>query len=962
MPQCTYTLRSRWAALCVVFFCTLKCLCAQSPTLWQVGDLAQPLPVEGLKVEYLIPLQGDNGLMGVPTFQDYFSIYRFKDDVIEKIDENYRITLYHTPTSTGVYWIERPYNNAIWYLFYSSNQYGGTKWIDGGTGYDIFQSRIALKGRLLFSNLQPETGTELWIRDTTNAPAQLLKDLWPGPQPSNPNFLITGQNYTYFIAGNDSQNNLWRTDGTADGTVELTTGYNPWINGVINTSVQAIGDRLFFVARESNKPQLWTSDGTPSGTYMVRELISTSYNIGTLKSSQVGDFYLFSFNHPDFGTELWISDGTDAGTHVIIDQPNGSSQPRLINTRQCTRNGALYLLLGSSKQIWKISADDGTASMVTDTLQADAEYVVAVNDQYIMYASKNGSQNPYELMACNLDGTNHVSLTSNMAPIPYVYLMGVQSYLVNNKLILKNFEPQGSLTITDGTAQGTRPVLYQLAPSLSSSNPTSFGDLDNGDVYFRTLRNTGFNNKYEVWREPYTTSLISAELLNIDYQTDAYSNNLFFTDTKVYYIKGDSTVCSIQNDTEQCVRLPFRIDRKFVYNDRFYVTPLRPNKYTSLWATDGTESGTEQIYDTILLPYNLQLLNDSLYFTSANDIGSPLANIIWRTNGMQGDTPEIVFSDSIEIEYWIKNNRLCIWSHSDYTSILRITGFPDLQIPLSEYIRNVELVDNKIYLFIGRLINQEYKTVLKIWEQGQWSEIVVLDYYSDDTYFYRTTDNRLFFHNGPSNYSHKLWITDGTVSGTYPYYSFDTLCCTFVDNIIQYNEHITLFTAFDGNDVEWYKSDGTAEGTFPIADIPATRFDSDSEFSYPIVSYPALLRDKHALFFAMDDGQTGVEPWVLLLGDSLTNPTVIVPDAYTQLRIWPNPTTDVLTVQHEPLSQGARLQILDGMGRLLLEQAPDASATTHFNVQQHNWPQGTYYMAIRYPDGKGVGKAWILTR
>src|SRR5205807_3809988 len=71
-----------------------------------------------------------------------------------------------------------------------------------------------------------------------------------------------------YFAGIDAAGNvnLCRTDGTAQGTVELNTFGFPWSN------LAYLNGMVYFLTDQSGDGgQLWKSDGTPGGTVLVTD-------------------------------------------------------------------------------------------------------------------------------------------------------------------------------------------------------------------------------------------------------------------------------------------------------------------------------------------------------------------------------------------------------------------------------------------------------------------------------------------------------------------------------------------------------------------------------------------------------------------------------------------------------------------------------------------------------------------
>jgi len=151
----------------------------------------------------------------------------------------------------------------------------------------------------------------------------LVKDINPGSSGSNPNSLTAVGNTLFFTADDGNDIELWKSDGTASGTVlvaDISFGdFSPYLT--------AVGNTLFFQAYDGeNGRGLWKSDGTAAGTVLVAYFNSPRY------LTAVGNTLFFRANDGVNGYELWKSDGTAAGTVLVKDINPGSylssSDPR----------------------------------------------------------------------------------------------------------------------------------------------------------------------------------------------------------------------------------------------------------------------------------------------------------------------------------------------------------------------------------------------------------------------------------------------------------------------------------------------------------------------------------------------------------------------------------------------------------------------------------------------------------
>ncbi|HYM62422.1 MAG TPA: IPT/TIG domain-containing protein, partial [Thermoanaerobaculia bacterium] len=173
--------------------------------------------------------------------------------------------------------------------------------------------------RVFFSNLS-EVGMELWASDGTLAGTTLVKDIFPGttgsfPNGSYPGSFACSDDRLFFFARSSyaAVAELWRSDGTSEGTLRIKQIPVPSSSSVFPPSILAAGHDVFFAL--SSNGQLWRSDGTPAGTVIVKYMPNTD-SIGHLIAS--GPFLFMSTSNSNGQTSLWRSDGTEAGTQSFL--------------------------------------------------------------------------------------------------------------------------------------------------------------------------------------------------------------------------------------------------------------------------------------------------------------------------------------------------------------------------------------------------------------------------------------------------------------------------------------------------------------------------------------------------------------------------------------------------------------------------------------------------------------------
>lgn len=248
------------------------------------------------------------------------------------------------------------YNDAIYFraddgtngteLWTSTGTQAGTTMVKdlNPTGAGSPSDLTSVNGLLYFFAYDGANSEKmLWRSDGTSSNTFFITDFGEYAYPS---FMATAGS-TLFLAINDDydQFDLWTSDGTIDGTQQITELSGIYTEEIISDPLDLNG-RLFFtesyVEFEYLNANLWTSDGTAGGTSMLKTMCPNSafvdhYGVDTYEFHSYFDRFSIVFNNLVFfagyddestGVELYASDGTPGGTVLIKDiNPSGSSFP-----------------------------------------------------------------------------------------------------------------------------------------------------------------------------------------------------------------------------------------------------------------------------------------------------------------------------------------------------------------------------------------------------------------------------------------------------------------------------------------------------------------------------------------------------------------------------------------------------------------------------------------------------------
>ncbi|MEO8761591.1 MAG: hypothetical protein ABI388_09255, partial [Bacteroidia bacterium] len=178
---------------------------------------------------------------------------------------------------------------------------------------------------------------------------------------------VNGTMYIHALA-NNYYNRIWKSDGTAAGTVLLKD------NIVISNQTTPVemfnmNNTLYYFVNPNagtpNKATLWKSDGTTSGTVLIDSLVtgdpfSDPSQAQPRNFTVVGNKLFFQMGKGN-GLELWVTDGTAGGAHEVIDMHpgiiSGVSPQEMV-----AYNGKLYFSASTVDDDYELYESDGTAA------------------------------------------------------------------------------------------------------------------------------------------------------------------------------------------------------------------------------------------------------------------------------------------------------------------------------------------------------------------------------------------------------------------------------------------------------------------------------------------------------------------------------------------------------------------------------------------------------------------------
>jgi ELWxxDGT repeat protein len=336
----------------------------------------------------------------------------------------------------------------------------------------------AFNGKALFNGLDASGNNGLWITDGTAQGTHELTGIVGAALSLNPQ-AIAVLNGKALFDGRDANGaySLWVTDGTAQGTHELTgiVGTDP--NGIFNVSDPAMiafnGEVVFSGSDANGNPGLWVTDGTAQGTHEVLP--------GTAPIAQ-GDVGIYPtvFNgkvlFSSTGRELWVTDGTGAGTQAITNVTN--DPPNQVSPRYFTPLGNQVLF--SSENQGPLWATDGTigGTYETDTGLTNIIGSAALNGEVLLNATTANFLWNLWVTDGTAQGTQELNFAGKVKQDTALSMLPF-----NGKILFNAVDANGdsSLWATDGTTQGTHELTV-----LPSGDGFYDATIVNGKVLFNS--------------------------------------------------------------------------------------------------------------------------------------------------------------------------------------------------------------------------------------------------------------------------------------------------------------------------------------------------------------------------------------------------------------------------------------------------------------------------------------------
>jgi ELWxxDGT repeat protein len=508
-------------------------------------------------------------------------------------------------------------------------------------------------------------------------------------------------------------------------------------------------------------------------------------------------------------------------------------------------------------------------------------------------------------------------------------------YTLNNKIYFRGSDAVNGheLWTSDGTGAGTT-MVKDLTPAIGES--TDLGPF------------TECNNKlYFNGRLPGATGSLS----NV-YVTDGTANGSFsFTDAEnyglfvpfnneMYFIgwspnqsslfKTDGTISGTLPLHSNANAGPAKIDYSVVFNGKLFLG-LQLGSEQGLFATDGTQTGTEMIFNAGLVS-SIRILNNKMYFFARP---TPSVTKLYESDGTLTGTHELLQKDLLFSDLYVYGNKLYfigadingtidIWV-SDGT----LQGTNAIGQAVCNNINYLYYVNNKVIVTCGNKMIVTDGTIQGTFDIPMKADVANIS----------IVNNNKLYGAMPYRFGYRLFVTDGTLTGTH-----------YLDTTVVAKGHFTsqqMFVAFN-NKIYFEGIDVIQGPQRPMPGKHSLHYIDENEKTYPV--YPAITTNEtqfdytilnNSLYLAANDSASGIELWKIT---DFPTGVAALNNKTQHSNIYPNPATNTFSIKNDN-TNNTTVKVFSLTGQLLLETKQIQ------NIDIAQLPAGIYMVQIA-ADGK----------
>lgn len=718
-----------------------------------------------------------------------------------------------------------------------------------------------VNGALFFSADDGVHGPELWKSDGTISGTSLVADFAPGPVGTHPRELVNSNGTLFFLGGYRFQGeSVFKSDGTAAGTtaIGILPGPQPFLSNL--TSIAGVPHFVKSTFGRSMSDQIWRTDGTFEGTVPVTAFPeSNRTQIGRLNAAD--DHIYFEANDGELEWEIWTVDDSVVGAHSVSDiepQPLDSRvrieltigsnvfftyengpQIELWRTDGTTDgiqflspsngvpltefNGKAYFF--QSGQLWKTDGTSaGTGQVTSGTSIFNGRMVRAGGNLYFV-GIEAGRLEIWVLDGTTekLRGLTHVDPSGHGFRLSTLVGVGSTLFMAADDGIHGT-----ALWASDDTTDGTR-MLKEIQTGNSDSSPSELTNV-NGDLYF-TADSSDPPTFRGIWKgpsgahgtsQPLSGSPTAQSLVNAN--GSLFFVGSYFNGTNVW-TANSSGVHEVRGDAF----VPYYLGATLaVAGDTVYsmFQGAASTNSLGLWKTKGTAAETVLVhkFDSTSTIFESVSIGNSIYFVADDSLHG---YELWKSDGTEAGT--FMLGDLSQNWYTIPR-QLTVAGDKVYFQMgsetavtdgtiegTKILGALSTQLSLHSP-QEFASIDDTLFMSIFSPATgfELFKTKGSVETTSLVKDILPGDVGSRPRNLTNLNGKLVFVADEPAGRS--LWASDGTSEGTRRLHQFGPVTDPSAGQNWSVVDGKVMFTVLDpaaGLRTIWI-SDGTIDGTLKI--------------------------------------------------------------------------------------------------------------------------------------------------
>ncbi|MCA9260819.1 MAG: hypothetical protein KDA61_16510, partial [Planctomycetales bacterium] len=522
--------------------------------------------------------------------------------------------------------------------------------------------------KVFFWGSQESNAFQLWQSDGSGAGTERVGSLIS----RTPVELTPTSSSLLFEVDGGSDDGMWRTDGTAAGTIRFAS--HP-LDGKPGGERGLLHDVLYVALTDASYGypgvkglELWSTDGTGDGTRLVKDIYvrtadSNPHVLAAHHEAVVVGYRQIVASGPEFG--LWQTNGTANATFEYTGAPPGLQTTFEAATWEAEFVDETLFFLGPDAgighELWKSIGSEGQTLLVKDIRPGSigSEPAELTNVSGTLFFTATGGVEGRQLWKS--DGTEAgtmlvKSISENGSTDPNI--RNLTSAGGRLFFTAKQSSTGVELWTSDGTEAGTTLVKDALQGS-ESSQPMSFTPI--GDRLFFTAIDGGGDR--ELWVSDGTDAGTYRVKDILPGSQGSSPHDLVEVGGLLYFIASDGTHGTELWRSDGTESGTFLVKDIFAglassgptdlvnVGGSLYFTAVAQGGMRAIWRSDGTEAGTEQVTEpgdvAIVSPSDLISAAGTLYFLA----GESYARQVWSSDGTHAGTLQVTnfaFGDGVD--------------------------------------------------------------------------------------------------------------------------------------------------------------------------------------------------------------------------------------------------------------------------------------------------------------------------